>query len=148
MANSDNGILVAGEVLRSIAKEYGWKEVQERGDFEDFLLTARVGGIDAALAKYDDQKNAADPKQRPQEFVLNALGYDALRSGKIEEAIRLFQRNVQEFPESGNVYDSLGEAYAAAGKKELAIENYEKSLKLDAKNDNAREWLKKLKREH
>jgi tetratricopeptide (TPR) repeat protein len=124
MANSDNGILVAGEVLRSIAKEYGWKEVQERGDFEGLISSPRESAaIDAALAKYDDQKNAADPKQRPQEFVLNALGYDALRSGKIEEAIRLFQRNVQEFPESGNVYDSLGEAYAAAGKKELAIEN-------------------------
>jgi tetratricopeptide (TPR) repeat protein len=49
------------------------------------------------------------------------------------------------YPESGNVYDSLGEAFAAAGKKDLAIENYEKSLKLDPKNTNAVEWLKKLR---
>ena len=45
------------------------------------------------------------------------------------------------------MYDSLGEAYAAAGKKELAIENYEKSLHLDPKNDNAKERLKKLRGE-
>ena len=31
------------------------------------------------------------------------------------------------------------------GKKELAIENYEKSLKLDPKNQNGIERLKKLK---
>jgi cytochrome c-type biogenesis protein CcmH/NrfG len=46
------------------------------------------------------------------------------------------------------VYDSLGEAYAAAGKKELAIENYEKSVKLDPKNQNGIDHLKKLKDEH
>ena len=148
MANSDNGILVAGELLRSIAKEYGWKAVQKRGDFEEFLLTAKVGGTEAALAKYDEMKNSGDAKKRPPEFVLNALGYEALRSGMTEDAIRLFARNVQEFPESSNVYDSLGEAYAAAGKKELAIANYEKSLQLDPKNENAKARLRKLKEEH
>jgi cytochrome c-type biogenesis protein CcmH/NrfG len=43
------------------------------------------------------------------------------------------------------VYDSLGEAYAAVGKKALAIENYEKSIKLDPKNQNGIDRLKKLK---
>jgi cytochrome c-type biogenesis protein CcmH/NrfG len=43
------------------------------------------------------------------------------------------------------VYDSLGEAYMKAGEKELAIQNYEKSLQLDPKNMNAVEMLKKLK---
>src|SRR5262245_44212663 len=51
MSNSDNGILVAGEVLRSIAKEYGWRSVEKRGDFEEFLLIDKVGGTDAVLAK-------------------------------------------------------------------------------------------------
>ena len=147
MANSDNGVLVAGETLRSIAKEYGWKAAQKRGTFEEFVLTAKVGGTDAALNLYDEKKNSGDAKQRPPEFVLNALGYEALQSGKTEDAVRLFERNVKEFPESANVYDSLGEAYAKAGKKDLAIENYEKSLKMDAKNENAKERLKKLRGE-
>jgi tetratricopeptide (TPR) repeat protein len=63
----------------------------------------------------------------------------------VEDSIRIFQKNVEEYPESSNVYDSLGEAYAAAGKKELAIENYEKSIKLDPKNHNGIDRLKKLK---
>lgn len=147
MANSDNGILVAGELLRSIAKEYSWKYVEKRGLYEEFLLTAKLGGADAVLEKYDELKSAEDTKQRPPEFVLNAVGYDFLRDGKTDEAIRLFQRNVEEYPMSGNVWDSLGEAYAAAGKKDLAIRNYEKSLELDPKNENAKERLKKLRGE-
>jgi len=43
------------------------------------------------------------------------------------------------------VYDSLGEAYMKADKKDLAIANYEKSLQLDPKNQNAVEQLKKLR---
>jgi cytochrome c-type biogenesis protein CcmH/NrfG len=43
------------------------------------------------------------------------------------------------------VYDSLGEAYMRTAQKELAIQNYEKSLQLDPKNQNAVEMLKKLK---
>lgn len=31
MANSDNGLMVMGELLRSIAKEYAWKSVEKRG---------------------------------------------------------------------------------------------------------------------
>ncbi len=147
MANSDNGIMVMNELLRSIAKEYGWKSVQARGPFEEFHLAARLGGTEAALAKYDELKSSGDPQKRPPEFVLNMLGYQALQDGKTAEAILLFERNVKYFRDSGNVSDSLAEAYAKAGQKELAIENYEKSLQLDPKNDNAKERLKKLRGE-
>src|SRR6266404_4429177 len=145
MANSDNGNLVASDFLRSIAKEYGWKHVEKRGPFEELMLTAKLGGVDAVLWKYDVLKGSGDAKSRPPEFVLNALGYESLRNGKTDDATRIFQKNTVEFPESSNVYDSLGEAYAAAGKKELAIENYEKSVKLNPKNQNGIDRLKKLK---
>jgi cytochrome c-type biogenesis protein CcmH/NrfG len=39
----------------------------------------------------------------------------------------------------------LGEAYMKVGEKDLAIANYEKSLQLDPKNQNAVEQLKKLR---
>jgi CubicO group peptidase (beta-lactamase class C family) len=148
MANSDNGIMVASELLRSVGREYGWNYVEKRGPFEELALTRKLAGTDAVLAKYDALRGSGDAKQKPPEFVLNALGYDALQNGKTLEAIRLFARNAQEFPQSSNVYDSLGEAYAKAGQKELAIRNYEKSLELDPKNENAKEWLKKLRQEN
>jgi tetratricopeptide (TPR) repeat protein len=53
---------------------------------------------------------------------------------KIVEAIEILKLNVEKFPNSWNTYNSLGEAYLIKGSKELAILNYEKSLKLNPKN--------------
>jgi tetratricopeptide (TPR) repeat protein len=75
------------------------------------------------------------------------VGYGYFRFGQFDESIRVFQKNVREYPQSSNVYDSLGEAYAAAGKKDLAIANYEKSIQLDPKNEHGIRELKKLKGE-
>jgi len=62
-----------------------------------------------------------------------------------KEAIRIFQLNVEAYPRSSNVYDSLGEAYMDDGNKAAAIRNYQKSLELNAKNRNAVVMLQKLK---
>ena len=77
---------------------------------------------------------------------LNATGYQLLELGKANEAIEVFKVNVQLYPKSWNTYDSLGEAYAAAGNKPLAIHNYEKSLELNPKNESGKAALAKLKR--
>jgi cytochrome c-type biogenesis protein CcmH/NrfG len=52
--------------------------------------------------------------------------------------------NVIQFPESFNVYDSLGEGYMADGNNKLAIKFYKKSLKLNPDNENAKQMLEKL----
>jgi cytochrome c-type biogenesis protein CcmH/NrfG len=57
----------------------------------------------------------------------------------------LFHINVNHYPDSFNVYDSLGEAYMKSGKTLLAIDNYEKSLKLNPRNENARYMIEKLR---
>ncbi len=62
------------------------------------------------------------------EVAINAMGYQYLLGGDTEEALALFKFNVEKFPDSWNVYDSLGEGYAAAGETKLAIEYYRKAL--------------------
>ncbi len=79
------------------------------------------------------------------EWDINASGYILLRHEKIKEAIEVFKMNVKLYPESSNVYDSLGEAYMKDGNKELAIKNYEKSIELDPKNDHAQKMIEKMK---
>lgn len=79
------------------------------------------------------------------EDQLNDLGYQMIRENKLEEAIKLFKLNVEEYPESANVYDSLGEAYKNTNQVKLSIKNYEKSLELNSDNNNAREMLRQLK---
>lgn len=103
-----------------------------------------TSGIDSAVTQYLDLKKNQAQSYDFSEPQLNRLGYRLLQQRKLKEAIRVFQLNVEAYPQSGNVYDSLGEAYMVNGDKQLAIENYEKSLKLDPGNANAVEMLKKL----
>ena len=70
--------------------------------------------------------------------------YSFLQQKLLPAAIAVFKTNVELYPKSANVYDSLGEAYMANGEKELAIANYKKSLELNPQNQNAVEMLKKL----
>ncbi len=79
-----------------------------------------------------------------REFQLNSLGYALLGAERVEEAIEVFVLNVEAYPDASNPYDSLGEAYMVHGDKELAIENYKKSLELNPNNENAIEMLKRL----
>lgn len=79
------------------------------------------------------------------EDALNQLGYESLGREQIDAAIAMFSLNVEYFPESGNVYDSLAEAYMAAGRNDLAIDNYEKSLALAPDNENAAQKLDELR---
>lgn len=101
-------------------------------------------GIEAANAKFK-QLRVKRTEYYLSEAEMNALGYEYLSSKKNEEAIAVFKMNVEAFPMSFNAYDSLGEAYATAGEKELAIRNYEKSLELNPNSQSGIEALKKLK---
>ena len=73
-------------------------------------------------------------------------GY-VLRTKNIDAAIAVFKQNTDDFPKSGNVWDSLAEGYMLKGNKQLAIEYYEKSYELDPSNVNALALIKKLKGE-
>jgi hypothetical protein len=79
------------------------------------------------------------------ESSLTSLGYEYLHKNKTLLSIAVFKFCVEMYPESYNAYDSLGEAYMKAGNKELAIINYQKSLDLNADNDNAKKMLEQLK---
>ena len=68
-----------------------------------------------------------------------------IKESKLKEAVKLFELNVEEYPESANAYDSLGEAYMKNGQIDLAVKSYESSLELNPENDNAREMLRQLK---
>ena len=143
MADSDNGISVMDAVLRRVAQDYGWNYKTGAEDPSVGLyLLAKLKGTSAALARFDELKKQAGAVD---EHTLNALGYHLLYGGMEQNAVTVFQKNVQEYPQSGNVYDSLGEAHVKVGQKDLAIQNYQRSLQLDPKNNNAVEQLKKLR---
>ena len=84
-------------------------------------------------------------KKNGNEVSFNSLGYFLIRKNRIEDAIRVFKLNTDLFPESANAFDSLAESYMIAGEKELAIQNYEKTLELNPNSDNAKNMIKRLR---
>lgn len=80
----------------------------------------------------------------PPENEINTMGYFHLKSD-INKALPFFKLNVINYPRSSNAFDSLGEVYMLLGDKEKALKNYKESLKLNARNDNAKKMIEKLK---
>ncbi|MCA1621198.1 MAG: serine hydrolase [Acidobacteria bacterium] len=104
----------------------------------------QAGKVDEAVAAYRRIKKEQPDNVAVSEQRLNTLGYELLRAKKTREAVAVFALNAELYPQSFNVYDSLGEAYAEGGDKGLAVKNYRRSLELNPKNDNAARMLKKL----
>ena len=106
-------------------------------------MTIASGGVEQAVRQYHDLRAGA-AGYNFDEGELDSLGYELLHAGKVKDAIRIFQLNVEAYPQASNPYDSLGEGYMNEGEKAQAIANYRKSLELNPKNHNAVKMLQKL----
>ncbi|MEP1035530.1 serine hydrolase [Ekhidna sp.] len=79
-----------------------------------------------------------------QENSINRFGYQLIRDKEFDKAILIFKINTDLYPNSANVFDSLGEAYMLNGDKLNAIKNYKKSLELNPNNENAKKNIKEM----
>ncbi len=111
----------------------------------EFARTLIKEGAAAAIQKYHQMREKLAAQDIVEEYFMNGIGYVFLRKKQYQDAIQIFKLNVEAYPESFNVYDSLGEAYMENGDRELAIKNYEKSLELNPENENGKKMLKKIK---
>ena len=64
------------------------------------------------------------------EATLNGIGYGLMQINKPAAAIEILKWNVELYPDSPNVYDSLADGYEANGQLELAIQYSEKALQM------------------
>jgi len=102
-------------------------------------------GIDVAIGFYREAKSEKSAQYDFSEQELNLLGYQVWSGNKIDDAIAIFKLNVAAYPASSNTWESLGEAYLKKGDKQLAAENFNKSLGIDPHNSDAARMLKKIK---
>ena len=102
------------------------------------------GDFDKSLAAYRALKEQSATDPTVYENVLNVLGYRYLNNDQIKVAHDILKVNMMLYPDSFNVYDSYAEVCMKLGEMELAIENYNKSIVLNPKNNNAKEMLKKI----
>ena len=120
----------------------GWKNWSKN----DWVVTSleKVDGSWKIIFHMNGKLPKKEPSFSDVEQDLNVLGYKLMGLEKLDKAIQIFKLNVEYFPDSWNVYDSLGEALMKAGDNEAALRNYEKSLQLNPDNKDAENMIKKL----
>jgi CubicO group peptidase (beta-lactamase class C family) len=150
LTNSYNGLSICQDIVKHAiggSKELGVAYLnydQYDSSSMMFVQTLQSKGIEEAVKLFHEIR-----KKSPDDISegrINGLGYALLNSNRNKEAIEIFKLNVEAFPESANVYDSLAEAYMKNGDNELAIKYYKKTLEMipkDTKADKA--FLERLK---
>jgi glyoxylase-like metal-dependent hydrolase (beta-lactamase superfamily II) len=120
-----------------------WRQLKEPASA---MVAATIDDGGAAAGKALYQKLVASDTSDVyfDEVGLNILGYRYLGEGRVDDAIAVFEINVDQFPDSWNVYDSLGEAYAAKGDIARAIELYSRSVEINPGNGNGVQALERL----
>jgi len=113
---------------------------------EELAEQYRKNGVEPALDYYADLKQKYYGRG-PYDFGENALnnfGYEVMKKDPAG-AVQVLRLNAEEFPQSGNVWDSLAEAYMRSGDLKKAEEYYQKAVTRDATDQNAKDMLAKLK---
>ena len=94
---------------------------------------AKDGYSKAALKHYEEYSKLIGEPFQPEEFYLNAMGYNFLRDDMVEDALNRFELAMVYYPESVNACDSYAEALLAAGRKEEALAIYTRAYELAKK---------------
>lgn len=146
--NSVAGLTLANELARRIMGDeqdalFRWLNYDAYNSVSTvFAMTAVKTSVAAALAQH--HRSGAP---RLEEGPINLLGYRLLRAQRFEEALRIFALNVENYPNSANVYDSYAEGLMRSGNRQLAAENYQKALARDPNNETAKQLVPQLLRE-
>lgn len=131
LTDEDHGSVVLRSHYAGLRKVFdGWQMPR------DPATGGVAGGLKAADAHYKWLSEKFHYSIPTPENLINQIGYQDLLGGDPEEAITTFKTNVERYPNSANVYDSLAEAYEKGGKVELAAPLYEKAQTLGKQNND------------
>ncbi|MGE8536702.1 MAG: serine hydrolase [Chryseobacterium sp.] len=143
VSNNLNRVWDLGHIIHNLllGKEY---EIPKKSIYQQ-IRKESLGDVNKAIETYHVLKEKSKNEysfENPGE--LNKLGYELLRGGNVDSALKIFSLNISEFPASANVYDSRGEAYFNKKEYQLSKDDYQKSLELDPTNQNAKEMILKI----
>lgn len=131
--DEDHGSVVLRSHYAGFRKVYdGWQMPR------DPQTGAVAGGLKAADAHYKWLSEKFNYTIATPEALINQIGYQYLLAPTPDndEAIAVFKVNVERYPNSANVYDSLGEAYEKTGHLDWAAPLYEKAATLGKQNND------------
>ena len=133
MPDEDHGSVVLRSHYWGLRKVFeGWRLPRDR------KAGGWAGTVDDLVKHYAQLSERLGYPVPPPELVVNQVGYLHLLRKDVKGALPFFRKNVELYPGSPNVHDSLGEALEAAGKPEEALACYEKAVELAAKGADPR----------
>lgn len=131
LKDEDHGSVVLRSHYLALRKVYdGWQMPR------DPQTGAVAGGLKSAEEHYQKLTQKFGYTIPVPEGLVNQIGYQYLLGGKPDDAIATFKNNVEHYPNSANVYDSLAEAYEKTGRLDLATPLYEKAQTLGKENND------------
>ncbi|MBG0858788.1 MAG: lasso peptide biosynthesis protein [Bacteroidales bacterium] len=108
-------------------------------------IAIKESGITAGLKKYDEIKKSGNKYYFFSEQMLHQLGHGLLKEDRIDDAIKVFKKNVHEYPGSFMVTDALAETYMKKGENKPAIKYFKIAVKLNPDYDYGKKMIEELK---
>jgi tetratricopeptide (TPR) repeat protein len=116
------------------------------------ILTQTIGekGLPAAIEQFREMRKQYYGGQSYDfsEVPLLTIAQRTAQAGKPDDAVTLLQLNLEYYPQSARTYGVLANAYGAKKDTANQIKALEKAVELDPKNEQARQQLERLKKQH
>ncbi len=157
-ANSKNGLNFAWKYYKDdthgsvpLISEYdglrfmfSWFKFDDWNEFYEDTSTATAQELlDLLAAHYKKVSDKMGYKMLPDEQRINGLGYRFMGNEAYEKSYAFFNLNIQNYPKSANVYDSMGDYYMSQSNTTKAKEFFTKSMELGGVN-GTKEKLEEL----
>lgn len=125
MSDEDHGSIVLRSHYAGLRKAFdGWQYPRDPN------TGAIIGDFKAIEDHFRKLSERLGFTLHPPEQLVNLIGYQLMGAGRVDDAFAAFKSNVERYPNSANVYDSLAEAYERNNKLDLARPLYEKAVAL------------------
>lgn len=118
-----------------------WRPGQLGQEVLAALARGDTSGAATLISQYDARPVNRFRDASPE---LNAVAYGLLREGRVAEAVSVFELNVRTHPRYTNGWDSLGEAYVKAGRREDAVRAFRRALAIQPGFAPSVQWLRRL----
>ena len=134
-ADDDHGSVPLTSEYDGLRFIFSWYRMKfTRADFMDSATTI----VQKMKQHYQTISKEFGYKVSPPEMQINGLGYNALSLKQYEKAAALFEINIANYPNSGNVYDSYADLLVAKKDTINAITNYQKAFAITKSEDSKR----------
>ncbi len=101
-------------------------------------------GVDTGLKKYDEIKNSGNREYLFSDNMLHQLGHSLLKENRMDDAIKVFLKNAQEYPDSFMANDALAEIYLKKGENKLALKYFKAAVKLNPDYDYGKRMINEI----